>query len=425
MNPLSDLRAVEGRLRAGLHDPSWPGQIPDADDLLRHVVRARRRRPTLIAACLAILVVAAGATYVVAGGSLRAAPPVSGTTTASPTPSDFALSWPPQVYFADGRHGFAVLKSCASVPTHSPLPNGQLPRDCPIYVAATDDGGLSWRPRAVPGVTAPDRTDLGSSVLSGADADHLALQPQLGGSAVFSADGGRTWTALPAAVGTVDEVPAGGIAVIIVGRTGPGPDSVTVIGPDGVTARLAHPPAIGRPVVGIGSEVGVAADGALWIHVMAEGLPSWDFVSRDHGRTWFEVHGPTGTGALSLTSGPNLFAADETTHTLWTSKDGQRWDQVPLPFSTAGAVHLAYEPRADGSLLIGDVTHGRTYLIPAGTLQVTEVPVDEHMFAQHVGSGCIKAVGPGAPFNFSSTRPTAYDFAPDCVHWGRFPFPVG
>ena len=409
MNPHSDLPVVEGRLRDGLRDPFWPGRTPDADALLLRVARARRRRPVLITACLAMLVIAVGATYAVAGRSLRAAPPAAPP---SPLPSNLATIWPPQAYFADARHGFVLLRSCAGVLT-SPLA-------CQIYLAATDDGGLTWRARAVPGATAPGDSAVAPTVLSGADANHLVLQPRIGGTGMFSADGGRTWTALPAPVGTVEDVPPGGLAIMVLGRTGPGPDNVWVVRPDGGTARLAHPPAFAAPVQGSSAQIGVAADGTLWIPVFSDTQTIWHYVSRDRGRTWVELHGPAGAGVFYLTSGPNLFAEDDRTHTLWTSTDGQHWDPVPLPFSTA---HLVYEPRPDGSLLLGDPAQGRAYL--AQGLHYTEVPVDEHMFAQHIGAGCIKAVRSGAPFNLESNPPAAYDVAPDCVHWGRFPFPVG
>src|SRR5215470_9045960 len=123
MNPHPNLRAVEGRLRDGLRDPAWPGRTPNADALLRRVARARRRRPMVITACLAILVVAAGVTYAATGRAQRAAPPatvVTPTATASPVPSDLAMIWPPEAYFADEKHGYVVMKSCAGVLTPSP-----------------------------------------------------------------------------------------------------------------------------------------------------------------------------------------------------------------------------------------------------------------------------------------------------------------
>jgi hypothetical protein len=423
MNPHSDLRAVEGRLRAGLHDPSWPGGSSDADALLRRVARARRRRPALIVACLAILAVVAGTTYAAAGRSLRAAPPVSGTTspTAEPLPSDLAMNWPPQAYFADAKHGYVVLKSCAGVTTPAPLAEGRATRQCPVYLAATDDGGLSWRPRAVPGATAPDSSDLVTNVLFGSDADHLVLQATTGGPAIFSRDGGRTWIPVPTPTETTDEVPQDGVVIVLRPQTGLGSIRFVVIRTDGRAAQLTGPTILPGLPVTIDGQVGVSSDGTLWIRVVAEGLPNWDYVSRDHGGTWFEVRGPAGTGVIYRTSGPNLYAADDQKRTLWTSKDGAHWDQVAVP-ATAPGTHLLYEPQSDGALLIGDPSGRRAYL--AEGLRYTEEPVDEHMFSQHVGAGCIKAVRDGAPFNLVSTRPAAYDLAPDCVHWGRFPFAI-
>jgi hypothetical protein len=84
-----------------------------------------------------------------------------------------------------------------------------------------------------------------------------------------------------------------------------------------------------------------------------------------------------------------------------------------------------FEQQPDGSLLVGDPAHHWAYLLAEGTFHGTEVTLDGHMFAQHIGAGCIKAVRDGAPFNLTSIRPAAYDVAPDCVQWGRFPFSVG
>src|SRR5262249_2287445 len=150
-------------------------------------------------------------------------------------------------------------------------------------------------------------------------------------------------------------------------------------GSDGRVARLAHQPVVSPQAATISGEVGVSADGTLWVRAVAEGLPNWDYLSRDNGRTWFEVRGPAGTGIVYRTSGPYLLAVDAQKHTLWSSKNGDHWDPVSLPFSTAGVTSaLLFEQQSDGSLLVGDSIHRRAYLLAEGTFHGAEVTLDEH-----------------------------------------------
>jgi hypothetical protein len=136
---------------------------------------------------------------------------------------------------------------------------------------------------------------------------------------------------------------------------------------------------------------------------------------------------------LTISSGaacprsPGTFAQDSHAHTLWRSvDDGAHWTQLQFPFPTTDlASPLRYEPRTDGPLVVDDPTHRTAYVLAAGASEFAAVAVDQHLFADHVGSACIKPVVDGAPFAVATARPPAYDVSSDCVHWGRLPFPVG
>jgi photosystem II stability/assembly factor-like uncharacterized protein len=243
-----------------------------------------------------------------------------------------------------------------------------------------------------------------------------------GDSPLFTADGGRTWRALADPVDVVDEVPPGAVLTV---RRGNGAGVFTVIRPDGTTARLNHPPALTGVEAFTGGLAAFAADGALWVKAAGLNIVQFAFVSRDRGRTWTLVRGPADAVVVYGTTGSTVFAVDYARARIWRSTDeGQHWTQVALPFTTTNPPELWIEARDDGSLLAGDAVHGKVYQVAPGSSSALGIPVDVHMFAWHVGTGCLKAVLAGAPFALDTEKTRSYDVAPDCVHWRQLPFAV-
>jgi hypothetical protein len=338
-------------------------------------------------------------------------------------PADLAMVWPPQAWFADALHGYLALYDCDGVPpVPTPPPAGPPPGKCPVYLAATADGGRTWQPRAVPGATVPELASLVNRLVYGLDADHLVMEAFTGDAQVFTADGGRTWHVLALPVDVVDEVPPGAILTV---RGNVDARVFTVIRPDGTTARLNHLPGLGDNEVFLGGAAAFTADGALWVKVGGVNIDQFAFVSRDRGRTWSRVKGPAGAGVVYATTGPAVFAVDYAHTRIWRSTDdSDHWTQVPLPFSATTPLELWIEARADGSLLAGDPVRRKVYQVAPGSSTAVQVPVDAHMFAWHLGTSCFKTLLAGAPFTLDTPDTRSYDFAPDCVHWGPLPFPA-
>jgi photosystem II stability/assembly factor-like uncharacterized protein len=370
---------------------------PDTSAMLGRV-RRRRRRGRLIAglSALAVLVVAVGAVL-----ALRPADPAP--IPAAEVPADARMTDPPQLYFADPDHGFALLTRCAG-------------SACEGWLGTTADGGRSWQAHQVPGLVGNGRDPhVRLRVL---DATRVALDAWEEPTRWFTADAGRTWAQRSRQPeGTVAEVPPTGLATI---ETNAGrPMGVLVLLPDGRTARLATPPP--APIIAALDDAMVGADGSLWLQGGNDDR-SWLYVTRNRGRTWAEVpmpaglNGPGRTGSTMLRpdDGHLVYAVDQQARAVWrTTDDGRHWRRLTLalPAKTedAGVVALA---QRGGGLLVLDPIGGQQYSVGAG----------EDRFKP---AGPVQTVGPiGARYLRGTPRdpqPT-YAHSVDGRDWTEFPF---
>jgi len=259
--------------------------------------------------------------------------------------------------FADADHGYILLGRC--------------PTDvCEAWVAATDDGGRTWRAALVPDLTFPRDEGVTSprASLIVLDATHAALESYdatpFGGPAHhrwFTADGGRAWAEVPVIpVTTVDEIPSGGYAYAAFLDEPAHTIAVRVIRADGSSAVTANPPRPGYPVSTFTNPIDNAPDGSLWIH--AGDPPNNDsvFRSNDRGRTWVELSWPDGlpdSGRrydVEVASGTTVYVVDHGGFRVWRSRDaGQTWEELAVPFSDDGQDHgLGGVGRSDGRLIL-------------------------------------------------------------------------
>lgn len=409
-------------LRETLREPRDLPMAPDADDMLRRVRRARRRRTNTLAAsgaaALAVVALAAGTVVTRFTGTPTTGPATqpnaAATIPATPqAPADLApglvLPAGEQVRFADAEHVYAVLMPQSAQPY----------TDTTLSVAASGDGGRTWQVHPVPGTAQSALNGALPVQLQVLDASRIVLHvspPQ------FSADAGATWTPLPNPVGVVDTIPAGGGA--IVGVEAGGGLRVVVVRPDGTTAKLAHVPPGGYEPNYVSTTVTMAADGSAWITGSDGTSDPRQFVSRDRGRSWTELHAPGDSGVMlwSVENGTTIFVFDPKRYDAWRSTDGgQNWTRLPLPGNAAGVFMTPMLDRGDGSLLVGGVNTAETYLLAPGASEFQILPWDAHVRATRIGAGYLQAAGSETPEEVNG-RPTAYLISPDRAHWVALPF---
>jgi photosystem II stability/assembly factor-like uncharacterized protein len=411
-------------LRDALRHPTDLPPVPDPDEMLRRIARARRRRANTLASGVALLAVVALATgTAVARRPDSAAPapgaPASAMPTISPSSSalpnlapGLALSVAPWVWFADANHVFTVLTRCSAAPETV----------CTLSVAATADGGQRWQVHPVPGtIKTRDRPYRLPEVMRVLDASRIVMQVS---PPVFSADAGATWTTLPEPNRVVDTIPVGGAATIVVNAGGT--LGVVVLLPDGTTARLAHAPAGAYSPDYADAYVRMSADGSAWISASDGQSAQRVFVSRDRGRTWDEIHMPkeADLALLSTDNGRTVFLVDPKRDDLWRSVDGgKHWVRMPLPFNHTSNLEMApFLDRGDGSLLIGDTEKAQTYLLAPDSNEFQLLPWDEHLRATRIGAGYLQQSDTEAPTARYGGSPSAFLISADRVHWTTLPF---
>ncbi|MFC7245945.1 WD40/YVTN/BNR-like repeat-containing protein [Catellatospora aurea] len=344
---------VEQLLRDELHRRSaLPAPSGAAVVTAVHGLR-RRRRITAVAALGAVAVLATLA------GTISALRPTAGSVPPAFPPSspaaEVSLTESPEVWFADADHGFALARACPADP-------------CQLYLARTEDGGVSWQRHAVPGETMPAEQRSPLLNLRVLSATTVALDSYDGTRRRFTTDGGRTWTSPPMEPqGTVTEIPEGGLAEV---RSNTGrPIDIVVLRPDGSSALLATPP-LTRPLTSMWTKVVRGDDGSAWVHG-GDDTKTWLWVSRDRGRTWRDVPLPgdaarAGTGQRPyIDHGRILYVVEPSpVRRVWrTTDDGAHWADLgkDLPPDPTGDAGLGAVVCFDGTLLVYEPLSGAVY----------------------------------------------------------------
>ncbi len=298
---------------------------PPLASLLHPTVPARRARLGAALAALAVVAaLTAGALVARASHHPNTAPaapnpPSSMATTRHPVPAPVVTAprtSPPAVEslsmaaadMADAHHGFALFQSCT-----------QEVLVCQVKAIAATQDGIHWVNHNVPtapenegstidfnGAAAPGVTALGAGSV------FYQAAPSGPSSGYFSADGGTTWTAVPAGVnGTVASIPAGGILQALCPPGGSDPCltvALTVrLAANGRLTKLAHQPDIAVE----SANPAPLPDGSWWVTGTKAGKPALA-VSRDQGRTWTSSTLPKVPGQYLYTSSV-------------TGDDGQLW----------------------------------------------------------------------------------------------------
>ena len=353
--------------------PAGPG--PDA--MLARVAKARRRRAAgAVAGCAAIL-----------GGLALAAvsvipPGLTGAPGAGEQPAHVYHGQVINTVFTDQRHGYVVQQGCSldnvtRVPEGAPTPD--VHERCQTQLLVTEDGGLTWRTRALPGD--PATKDAGVPLVQG---HSLMLWVDGTGRLAFggwdrrywtTADGAVTWqeSATPREVG-----PAGSMGVFTAD------DRLTFLTsppPEGIPAKKAQP----DPAV-------PATDGSFWTACATGPCVR---VTRDHGATWpamSTVDSATSVDWVATYDGRTAYASVRTPggyRLVRTSDGGVSWsDVLGMPQPSAGAAALP-----DGDLLLVRASEeGGMYRLRAGgsTLEpVADAPA--HAGPMYVSGGVLVA----------------------------------
>lgn len=346
------MRDVEQLLRDELSRRSGlPG--PPAATVLSGVHGRRRRRrvaTTVALGALAVVVTTVGTVAALRPAAAPVPPAVPPAPAGQLIPVD-----PGAIRFADADHGYALAKTCP-------------PSPCDTVLAATDDGGATWRRQAVPR-SVPQDQGLPSVTMRVLDAERVALDDFNGERRWFTVDGGRTWSELSTEPqGTVAEIPVGALAEQRPHPEPLRPAQIVVLRSDGTSALLDTPPAAPHPTV-LNTEVTLADDGSAWVYGGDDNRP-WLWVSRDRGRTWREVPLP-GTAAIEVGGrgplvdhGRVVYVVEEhPQRRVWrTVDDGAHWIRLAgdLPKATAD-VGLGSVVCFDGSLLVYEPERGALF----------------------------------------------------------------
>ncbi|MBV1856462.1 WD40/YVTN/BNR-like repeat-containing protein [Catellatospora tritici] len=358
-----------------------PGSGSDA--MLARVYRQRRRnRATTLAALSVIALVAAAA------GAVAVLRPTAHPDPATPSPTAAMrlVTLPLQVAFPDGQHGFAIAESCQD-------------HVCQAILATTADGGASWTPHPVTGLTYRVGGQGPPVDLHVLDQRKVALDGDDGRTRWFTGDGGLTWAQLPSAPkGTVAEIAPGTAAWIQEDA-----DSfmdIAVLAPDGTAALLATPPP--TKMHSGERDVRVAADGSLWIYG-GDDQQTVLWHSRDRGRHWARIVLPGGLAArpyrggdpVHTEQGSILYTVDGVSGRVWRSTDdGRHWRQLQVRLPARQTDYgLAAVVRFDGSLLLFDTEQGKQYQVTATGTEFTETTGAVLMTRSGIGKRYLRTTG--------------------------------
>ncbi|TDD77831.1 hypothetical protein [Actinomadura rubrisoli] len=261
---------------------------------------------------------------------------------------------------------------------------------------------------AVPGAVHAERTIR--SVAAG-PGRVVAVGSTNGGTAVWSAPDGRTWTRaqFPGAGGWLSDLAYGAQGWLAVGRTSSGakPGPLALVSPDGVTWRKATFPAGPAPVAATTGPAGYVAvgTGAAW---RSSDLKGWR-------RT--DVDGAPADVAAT-TRGYVAVGGREKAPAIWTSPDGVKWTAAKLPAGLAAGSLSEVAAHGDALVAIGagpgvlvSADGGATWThraIDPTAPAVTAVAATRKGFAAATTAG-----GGGA----------AVWTSPDGVAWHRLPVP--
>ncbi len=240
--------------------------------------------------------------------------------------------------FTDAEHGYALAADCTTGSA-----------SCPLAVAATTDGGHTWRNWAAPqSIAAADALPRLVALPDG-----VFFQPAASGEGFYRVSTMDSWR------GVTDGGPApirsGGVIGLVPDTCG---GRLEAWQPDGAHNRLAT-----APTMTVCSVAGTAtADGAWWVggRTADDDAPAVA-VTRDGGQTWAVTRLPAGPGrAIVSTLGNRVFASTVserggdpypetlTAHAVYRSVDGGAFQPYALsPSSLIGEV----VPLLDGRLL--------------------------------------------------------------------------
>ena len=183
------------------------GIVPvDSDRMLRRVAAVRRRRAVVTSMAAAALVLTTGAagTIVLRGGS--GAEPSIATGSGTPGPDEEVHVFVAGAAFAGAHEGYVLTETC-----------GNTSKKCARKLAATADGGKTWKSRTIPAsavIDEPSEYVIPQMAVPGPNT--VIVYSPTRDRQWLSRDGGRTWGAAKRPpTNQVDRVPDGGDPIVV------------------------------------------------------------------------------------------------------------------------------------------------------------------------------------------------------------------